>query len=59
MTKHSPIWISGDDSWPERLTELAAGLAQLSPDFTYRRFFSNDWNSFIYIAADDVQLSWS
>jgi len=58
ITKHSPIGISGDDGWPGTLSDLAAILAQTNPDFTYHRFFSDDWNSFIYVAADDVRLSW-
>jgi hypothetical protein len=58
ITKHSPIGISGDDGWPDMLTDLAAGLAGTNPDFTYHRFFSDDWNSFIYVAADNVEMSW-
>lgn len=59
VTKHKPVRISGDDSWPDSMAGLAAGLAQSNPDFTYHRFFCNDWNSFLHVAADDVQLSWS
>jgi hypothetical protein len=58
-TKNSHIWVSGDNGWPDTLSDLAASLAQTNPRFTYHRFFSVDWNSFIYVAADDVQLSWS
>jgi hypothetical protein len=57
-SRRRPIWISGDDGWPDILTELAGRLAQTNPDSTYHRFFSDDWNSFIYIAADHVELSW-
>jgi hypothetical protein len=59
ITKHRPIRVSGDEGWPDSLTDLAASLAQTNPAFTYHRFFSDNWNSFIYVAADDVQLSWS
>jgi len=59
VTKHRPIRISGDDLWPDTLKSLAASLALTNPDFTYHRFFCSDWNSFIYVAADDVTLSWS
>jgi hypothetical protein len=58
-TKQRPVRISGDDGLPDLLSKLAANLAQTNPGFTYHRFFSNDWNSFIYVAADDVQLTWS
>jgi len=58
-TKNRPIWVSGDDGWPDTLSDLAASLAQTNPGFTYHRFFSVDWNSFIYVAANDVQLYWS
>lgn len=50
--------ISGDHAWPDTLTDLATHLAQTHPGFTYQRFFSEDWNSFIYIAANDARLTW-
>jgi hypothetical protein len=57
--EHKPIWISGDNAWPDALSHWAATSALANPGLTYHRFFCNDWNSFIYIAADDVLLSWN
>jgi hypothetical protein len=58
ITKHKPIGVSGDDGWPDTLKDLATILTKTTADFTYCRFFSDNWNSFIYIAGDDVGLSW-
>lgn len=59
ITKRKSIGVSGDEGWPDTLTDLAATLAQTNPNFTYQRFFSDDWNSFICIAGDNVVLSWN
>ena len=33
-------------------------LRKLPPGVTAYRFFLDDWNSFLYLAANDVSLSW-
>ena len=59
ITKDTPLGVSGDDEWPASLADLRVGLNQTNSDFTYHRFFCDDWNSFVYVAAADVQLSWN
>lgn len=52
-----PLDVQGDDSGlsPPEIGKL---IRELPPDASCYRFFVQQWNSFIYIAASDAQISW-
>ena len=55
----SPINVAGYPEDPEKFPALKGLLPVLPKGVTCYRFFVHDWNSFIHIAARDVQLSWA
>ena len=55
----SPVTVSGDAAKSDTLPVLARLTPRFPPGASCYRFFVNDWNSFIHIAAKDVQLSWA
>ncbi|MDP9337666.1 MAG: hypothetical protein M3P45_02240 [Acidobacteriota bacterium] len=53
-----PIMVSGDPAKSDHLPSLA-DLTSKFPSGTWcYRFFVDDWNAFIHIAAGDAQLTW-
>jgi hypothetical protein len=53
-----PTWMVGDRAKPDHLPSLP-DIMKKAPEGTWSyRFFVNDWNAFIYIAARDAELSW-
>jgi hypothetical protein len=55
----SAVDVAGYPEDPEKFPALNGLLPVLPKDITCYRFFVHDWNSFIHIAAEDVQLSWA
>jgi hypothetical protein len=55
----APISVAGYPEDPVTFPALNALLAVMPKDITCYRFFVHDWNSFIHIAAKDVQISWA
>lgn len=53
-----PILVSGDSAKPDHLPELPGLSAKFPPGTWCFRFFVDDWNAFIYIAARDVEFAW-
>jgi hypothetical protein len=51
-----PLGVSGDDSEDE-LSGVVGVLGSLPRGISCYRFFVDQWNSFIHIAASDVQIS--
>ncbi len=54
----SPLNVSGDRAKPETFPALEKLSQTLPPGVSCYRFFVHEWNSFINIAAKDVQVSW-
>ena len=54
----SPVSVSGDTAKLDHLPELAKLQPTFPEGVLCYRFFVNDWNSFIHIAAKDVQIVW-
>lgn len=59
MRTGSPINVAGYPEDLEKFPALNGLLSVLPKGVTCYRFFVHDWNSFIHIAARDVQLSWA
>jgi hypothetical protein len=58
MPRGYPLGVGGDSGKPGTRIPLEA-LSQTPPlGISVYRFFVHDWNSFIIIAAKDVQISW-
>ena len=55
----SPLNISGDAAEPKTFALLEGITDKLPPEASCYRFFVHEWNSFIHIAAKNVQLSWT
>ena len=55
----SPLRISGDLARLDHLPELDRLMAKVPKDVSCFRFFVSQWNSFIHLAARDVQFAWS
>jgi hypothetical protein len=53
-----PLRVSGDSCGRGSL-EISNLVRRLPPGASCYRFFVEQWNSFIYIAASDVQIAWS
>jgi hypothetical protein len=53
-----PLGVSGDSSG-NASPEIINLLHKLPPDASCYRFFVEQWNSFIYVGAAEVQISWS
>jgi len=56
--KRAAITVSGDPAKSDHLPELDGLTPTFPKNTTCYRFFVHDWNSFIYIAAADVQVRW-
>jgi hypothetical protein len=54
----SPVTVSGDSATAATIPALEKLLLALPTGVSCYRFFVHDWNSFIHIAANDVQISW-
>jgi hypothetical protein len=54
----APLNVSGDPAKPDRFPSLEELSRTLPPGVSCYRFYVNEWNSFINIAAKDVQISW-
>ncbi len=54
----SALNISGDMAKVDTFPELEELSGTLPPGVSCYRFFVNEWNSFIYIAAKDAQIFW-
>ena len=50
--------VSGDPAKPDTFPALQGLSRTLPPGVSCYRFFVHEWNSFINIAAKDVQISW-
>jgi hypothetical protein len=50
--------VSGDPAKPDTFPALEALSRTLPPGVSCYRFFVHDWNSFINIAAKDVEIAW-
>ena len=50
--------VSGDPAQPDTFPALEKLSLTLPPGVSCFRFFVNEWNSFINIAARNVQVSW-
>ena len=59
MQSGSALYVSGYPEDGEAFPPGSALVAVMPADATGYRFFVNDWNSFIHIAASDVKLSWA
>lgn len=59
MRTGSAINVAGYPEDPEKFPALDGLLPVMPKDVTCYRFFVHEWNSFIHIAAKDVQLSWA
>ena len=55
----SALNVSGDRAKPDSFPELEKLSRTLPPGVACYRFFVHEWNSFINIAAKDVQVSWT
>jgi hypothetical protein len=53
-----PTWLSGDPAEPDHLPSLPDLIGKLPSNAWCYRFFMNDWNAFIYIAARDAEFVW-
>ncbi len=54
----SALNVSGDRAKPDTFPALEKLSQTLPPGVSCYRFFVHEWNSFINIAAKDVQVSW-
>jgi hypothetical protein len=54
----SGIGVSGDSVAPGQNPETDLLLRKLPSDATAYRFFLEEWNSFLYLAASEVAFSW-
>jgi hypothetical protein len=54
----SALNVSGDPAKPDTFPALEQLSPTLAPGVSCYRFFVHEWNSFINIAAKDVQVSW-
>ena len=54
----SALNVSGDRAKPDTFPALEKLSRTLPPAVSCYRFFVHEWNSFINIAAKDVQVSW-
>lgn len=52
------IGTSGDSVVIGQIPALDSLIQTLPPDSTAYRFFLEDWNSFLYLAAKDVEFFW-
>ncbi len=53
-----PLNVSGDPAKPDRFPAFEELSRTLPPGVLCYRFYVDEWNSFINIAAKDVQISW-
>src|SRR5216684_1034247 len=53
-----PLDVSGDPAKPDTFPALNELSRTFPPGLSCYRFFVHEWNSFINIAARDVQISW-
>jgi hypothetical protein len=58
MRSGSPVNVAGYPEDPEKFPVLDSLLPVMPTGVTCYRFFVHHWNSFIHIAAKDVQVSW-
>ncbi|MGC1186468.1 MAG: hypothetical protein WA871_03655 [Candidatus Acidiferrales bacterium] len=58
MRAGSPINVAGYAEDPKTFPAVGGLLPVMPKDVTCYRFFVHDWNSFVHVAAKDVQLSW-
>jgi hypothetical protein len=54
----SPVNVAGYPEDPEKFPALNGLLPAMPRGVTCYRFFVHEWNSFIHIAAKDVQVQW-
>jgi hypothetical protein len=54
----SPVNVAGYPEDAEKFPALNALLPAMPKDVSCFRFFVHDWNSFVHIAARDVQIEW-
>jgi hypothetical protein len=59
MRAGSAINVAGYGEDPKKFPALDGLLPVMPKDITCYRFFVHDWNSFIHVAAKEVQLSWA
>lgn len=59
LRDRSAVDVAGYPEDPKTFPALDGLLPVMPRDVTCYRFFVHDWNSFIHIAAKDVQLSWA
>lgn len=59
LPDNSPLNVSGDAAEPRTLALLGELSQRLPPGASCYRFFVHEWNSFIHIAAKNVQLAWA
>ena len=53
-----PLWLLGGEAKSDPLPGFDKLMAKLPKEVSCFRFFVDQWNSFIHIAARDVQFSW-
>lgn len=53
-----PVTVSGDPAKSDHLPSLTDLSARCPAGTWYYRFFVNDWNAFIHIAARDAEFDW-
>ena len=58
VSRGRPLDVRGDSGKPGTRIPLEALSQTPPPGVSVYRFFVDDWNSFIIIAAKDVQISW-
>lgn len=54
----SPVGVDGDSVRAGEDAAVDALLRLLPPGTAAYRFFLEDWNSFLYLAGDEVQFNW-
>ena len=58
FVRGAAINVAGCPEDPQTFPDLNSLLAMMPKGVTCYRFFVHEWNSFIHIAANDVQFSW-
>lgn len=58
LTDGSPVTVSGDSARSDTCPALAMLLSGFPLGVFCFRFFVNNWNAFIHIAAKDVLIAW-
>jgi len=58
VPRGSTLNVSGDPAKPDTFPALERLSPTLTPEVSCYRFFVQEWNSFINIAARNVDLSW-